>query len=182
MLLCIILSSVNLNTDEKNKFETIYYRYKSLLFYQALNIVKNEKDAEDILQEAFIKIAKNIKSVGDIKSKETVSFLIVITKNQAYDYIRKSSKITQLPLSEREDVIDENSLNNLVSEIEYRELVSLITSISSPYNEVLYLHYAKDYSVKKTAVLLNRKAATVKMQLVRGKKILIDKLSEVTNG
>lgn len=177
-MLCVILLSADLNTDEKNKFETIYYKYKSMLFYLVLNIVKNEKDSEDVLQEAFIKIAKNIKSINDIESKETVSFLIVVTKNTAYDHIRKSSKITELPLSERESDINEKYLNNLVCDIEYKELVSVITDIPSPYNEVLYLHYAKDYSIKKTAALLNRKESTVKMQLVRGKKILVDKLSE----
>ncbi len=181
-MLAIILSSVDLNTEAKSKFELIYHTHKNTLFYQALNIVKNENDAEDILQEAFIKIAKNIKSIDDIRSRETLSFLIVITKNTAYDYIRKLSKIVELPLSETEEMVDDDALENLVSNIEYEQIVSVITSIPSPYNEVLYLHYVKDYSIKKTAALLNKKTATVKMQLVRGKKILIDKLSEVLYG
>ena len=61
-----------MDTEEKNKFESVYNRYKSAMFNKAVSIVKNESDAEDILQEAFIKIAKNIKSIDDIKSKETV--------------------------------------------------------------------------------------------------------------
>lgn len=181
-MLYVILSSINLDTNEKNRFEEIYYKYKNTLFYKALSVVKNEKDAEDVLQETFIKIAKNIKLIDDIKSKETLSFLIVITKNTAYDYIRKTSKIEELPLSETENAIDENALVNLISNIEYREIVSAISEIPSPYNEVLYLHYVKDYSINKTANILNKKTATVKMQLVRGKKILIDKLSEVLYG
>lgn len=130
-LLSIILSSVDMNTEEKSKFESIYYRHKNALFHQAMSIVNNEKDAEDVLQEAFIKIAKNLKLINDIKSKETVSFLIVITKNTAYDYIRKSSKIVELPLSESEGALDENSLDNLVGNIEYQEIVSIITGISA---------------------------------------------------
>lgn len=181
-MLSLILSAVDLNTDEKNKFEAIYHRYKNVLFHQVIGIVKNGNDAEDILQEAFIKIAKNIKSIEDIESKETVSFLMVITKNTAYDYIRKSSKIVELPLTETEAALDDSVLSGLVSNIEYQEIVSVITDIPSPYNEVLYLHFVKDYSIKKTATLLDKKTATVKMQLVRGKKILIDKLSEVFYG
>ena len=181
-LLSIILSSVDMDTEEKSKFESIYYIHKNALYHQAMSIVKNEKDAEDVLQEAFIKIAKNLKSISDIKSKETVSFLLVITKNTAYDYIRKSSKIIELPLTETEVALDDSALSNLVSNIEYQEIVSIITSIPSPYNEVLYLHFVKDYSIKKTADILDKKTATVKMQLVRGKKILIDKLSEVLYG
>lgn len=178
-LLSIIFSSVELNPDEKNKFESIYNNYKNALFYQALNIVKNENDAEDILQEAFIKIAKNLKSINDINGKETLSFLIVITKNTAYDFLRKSSKILEIPLYETEDAIDENALNELINNIEYKEIVSVITNIPEPYNGVLYLHYVKDYSVKHIASLINKKSSTIKMQLVRGKRILIKKLSEV---
>lgn len=178
----LIFSSIDLNINEKNKFEAIYYKYKGMLFYTALNIVKNDNDAEDILQEAFIKTAKNIKLINDIESRETASFLIVITKNTAYDHIRKTTKITELPLSENEIGINEDRLNHLVCDTEYKELISVITSIPSPYNEVLYLHYAKDYSIKKTAKLLDRKESTVKMQLVRGKKILAEKLSEVLYG
>lgn len=178
-MLSIVLSTVDLNTDDKNKFESIYHTYKNALFYQVHRIIKNENDAEDVLQEAFIKIAKNINAIDDVKSKETVSFLIVITKNTAYDYIRKSSKIIELPLSETEKFVDESALDDLVSSIEYEQIVSVITSIPSPYNEVLFLHYVKDYSIKKTATILDKKPATVKMQIVRGKKILIDKLSEV---
>ena len=181
-LLSIILLSVDMDTEEKTKFESIYYRHKNALYHQAMNIVKNEKDTEDVLQEAFIKIAKNINAIDDIKSKETISFLIIITKNTAYDYIRKSSKIIELPLSETESIIDESALEHLVSSIEYQQIVSIITSIPSPYNEVLFLHYVKDYSIKKTATLLDKKPSTVRMQLVRGKKILIDKLSEVLYG
>ena len=181
-MLSIVLSAVDLNTDDKNKFESIYELHKNALFHQALKIVKNENDAEDVLQEAFIKIAKNINAINDIQSKETISFLIVVTKNTAYDYMRKTSKIIELPLSETETFIDESALENLVSSIEYQQIISVITSIPTPYNEVLYLHYVKDYSIKKTANILDKKTATVKMQLVRGKKILIDKLSEVLYG
>ena len=180
-MLSMILSSMDMETDEKSKFESVYHRHKNALYNQAMSIVKNEKDAEDILQEAFIKIAKNIKSINDVKSKETLSFLLVITKNTAYDFIRKNSKIIELPLTETDEIGDD-AIENLVSKIEYQEIVSVITKIPSPYNEVLYLHFVKDYSIKKTAKLLDKKTATVKMQLVRGKRMLIDKLSEVLYG
>ena len=94
----------------------------------------------------------------------------------------KDLKVAILPLNEKESVADDTALENLVGNIEYEEIVKVIENIPSPYNEVLYLHYVKDYSVKKTAALLDKKTATVKMQLVRGKRILIEKLSEVLYG
>ena len=172
--------SVDVEQIDKNKFEILYYKYRNILFSCAINIVKNKTDAEDVLQNAFIKIAKNIKCIDDIKSKETMSFLMVITKNCACDFMRKnyiSNEVLQEDLDEISAYDD--FLEVIVSNLQYEKIVSAIRNISSPYSEVLYLHYVKDYSVKNTAVLLKRNQATVKMQLVRGKKILAKNLQEV---
>ena len=54
-----------------------------------------------------------------------------------------------------------------------KDLIAAIKSVPTPYNEVLFLHYVNELPVKKTAALLERKVSTVKMQLVRGKKLLL---------
>ncbi len=182
-MLSVIYSAVDMETSEKNKFEILYNKYKNTLFYKAFEIVKNDNDAEDVLQETFIKIAKNIKCINEVESKETLSFLIVITKNTAFDYMRKQSKIIEVPFCDTDNFPDsDSSIEEIINDLEYRKIVESVKNIPSPYNEVLYLHYVMDYSLKKTASVLNRKISTVKMQLVRGKKILLKKLSEVRYG
>lgn len=179
-MLSVILMSVDMESTDRNKLEKLYIKYRNTLFSQALYIVKNETEAEDILHNAFIKIAKNIKAVGDIESKETLAFLLVITKNTAYDHIRKAYFKRSVPIKDIEEVPQlDKSIENIATELQYEKLVSVIKSVPSPYNEVLYLHYVREFSVKQTAVLLDRKSSTVKMQLVRGKKILLKELSEV---
>ncbi len=179
-MLSAILLSVNMENIDKNKFENIYYTYKNVLFYCAIRILKNESDAEDVLQEAFVKIAKNIKLIDSIKNKETLAFLIVITKNTAYDYLRKNQKQIACSLEEVGEIsTDENIIEDIIDKLEYEKIVEAVKSVPAPYSEVLFLHYVKDLSVGRTATLLNRKKSTVKMQLVRGKRILGEKLWEV---
>ncbi|MBR7132517.1 MAG: RNA polymerase sigma factor [Clostridia bacterium] len=183
MMLSVILAAVEMEQAERNKFEALYYEYKSILYYHTFQMVKNEADAEDVLQNAFIKIARNIKAIHDIKSRETLSFLLVITKNAALDFIRKNAKNNGISLDDAEQIaVSEDTAEALVSKLEYEKIVTVIRNIPAPYNEVLYLHYVRDYSIKKTAQLLGRKFETVKVQLVRGKKILAEKLSEVLYG
>ena len=179
-MLSAILLSVDMESADKNKFENIYYTYKNVLFYCAVRILKNENDAEDVLQEAFVKIAKNIKLIDGINNKETLAFLIVITKNTAYDFLRKSQKQIACSLEDVGEIsTDENIIEDLIDKLEYEKIVEAVKLVPSPYSEVLFLHYVKDFSVGRTATLLNRKKSTVKMQLVRGKRILGEKLWEV---
>lgn len=76
--------------EDKEKLEEIYIKYRAMMFAYARRITDSDEDGEDAVHSAFVKIAKNIKKIGDVNSKETISFLIVIVKNSAYDMQRKA--------------------------------------------------------------------------------------------
>ncbi len=179
-MLSIILSTVDMDENSKNKFENIYYKYRNVLFGLAIKILSNRADAEDVLQETFIKVAKNINSIRDIDDKETNSYLAVILKNTAYDFLRKKSKCNEVDIDSIKEIPRDDFIESMAGNIQYEKIVNIIKNIPSPYAEVLYLHFVRDYSVNTTAHLLDRKSETVKMQLVRGKRILTEMLSEVT--
>ncbi len=161
---------------EKGKFEVIYYRYRDMLYMCALGIVKNSADAEDVLHDAFIKIAKNIKQIDDINSKSTAAYLAVITKNTAYDRLRRLKRLNETPIDDCLLAADDTLIEEIAEKTEYEKLLAAVKSVPPPYNEVLFLHYVNEMPVKKTAALLGRKVSTVKMQLVRGKKLLLQAL------
>lgn len=161
---------------EKGKFEVIYYRYRDMLYMCALGIVKNSADAEDVLHDAFIKIAKNIKQIDDINSKSTAAYLAVITKNTAYDRLRRLKRLNETPIDDCFLAADDTLIEEIAEKTEYEKLLAAVKSVPPPYNEVLFLHYVNEMPVKKTAALLGRKVSTVKMQLVRGKKLLLQAL------
>ncbi len=161
---------------EKGKFEVIYYRYRDMLYMCALGIVKNSADAEDVLHDAFIKIAKNIKQIDDINSKSIAAYLAVITKNTAYDRLRRLKRLNETPIDDCLLAADDTLIEEIAEKTEYEKLLAAVKSVPPPYNEVLFLHYVNEMPVKKTAALLGRKVSTVKMQLVRGKKLLLQAL------
>ena len=51
--------------EERSKFEQIYLEYKGLMFHVAYDILHNEQDAEDAVHQAFVKVAENIKKIGE---------------------------------------------------------------------------------------------------------------------
>ena len=161
---------------EKSEFEKIYRKYRDMLYMCALGIVKNSADAEDVLHDAFIKIAKNIKQVDGIDSKSTAAYLAVITKNTAYDRLRRLKRLNETPIEDCLLAADDALIEEIAEKKEYKDLIAAVKSVPTPYNEVLFLHYVNETPVKKTAALLGRKVSTVKMQLVRGKKLLLQAL------
>ncbi len=73
--------------SDKEKFTDIYNRYKDKMFYKAKSIVHRDELAEDVVQESLLKIAKNIANVGSSESGSTAAFVIIITRNTAYDML-----------------------------------------------------------------------------------------------
>ena len=156
--------------------ERLYNTAKAAVYSYSLSVLRNVQDAEDVLHDAFIKTAKSIKQIDDIGSRRTAAYLTVITKNTAYDRLRRLKRLNETPIDTCELAADDALIEELAEKTEYKDLIAAIKSVPTPYNEVLFLHYVNELPVKKTAALLERKVSTVKMQLVRGKKLLLQAL------
>jgi len=133
------------------------YRY-------AYSLLKNNEDAEDVVQDVFMNYLKKSDSYrGDCSLK---TWLLVLTRNQCYNVI-KSRKIRQ---SESiEDV-------NLCSDINYVEdklnIEDALKTLTSEENEIIFLREYSDFSYKEIAQILNISIDNVKVRLFRAKQKL----------
>lgn len=75
--------------EEKDKFTEIYEQYRVLMFFYARRILGDDKLAEDAVQEAFFRIAKNIKKISEVKCDKTKHFVVIIVESAAKDIYRK---------------------------------------------------------------------------------------------
>ena len=57
--------------EEKSKFEKVYEKYRKLMHYVAKGILADDQLAEDAVQEAFFRSAKNFYKVGEIDCPQT---------------------------------------------------------------------------------------------------------------
>ena len=79
-----------LKGDEK-ALETLFSRYLKPIYTFVYRLTGNAQDAEDISQEVFVKVWKNLKKYDDTRSFKT--WLFTIAKNTAYDLLRKNKEI-----------------------------------------------------------------------------------------
>ena len=86
-MLIFYLSAV-IDKAEETLFESIYKEYRRSMFSAAYSVVENSFDAEDVLQNAFLKIASNMDKIKRIDKAFLGAYLTVITKNCAIDFLR----------------------------------------------------------------------------------------------
>lgn len=75
--------------EDKSKFIVLYEEYRNYMYRVAFSILNNQEDAEDAVHYAFMKIAENIKKVGDPYCLKAKGYAVTIVKNRAIDVYRK---------------------------------------------------------------------------------------------
>lgn len=181
-MLAFYLSLID-NDNDRKLFERIYYAHRKQMFTLAFAILENEDDAEDLVHDVFCNIAeKYMQSLQNIKNEQDMkNYLLKATKNSALNKKRDTKPHMSLHESEymlnKDDLNDNEFLDMVCNNISYQEILKAIRSLDKKYEDVLYLHFVIGMTVPEVAEHLERNKQTVKKQLLRGKILLLEKLS-----
>ena len=161
-------------------FNQIFEQYYRLMYKVAYGILQNAEDTEDVLQESFIRIEKNISKISDPFCPKTRNFVVIITKRIALNMLRKKkgNEVVEL-LATHEDERMEVSPEKASEGKMVREMVkSAIRDLPDRYRECLYLYLLDEYTPGEIAEILEMKEQSIYKRLSRGKKMLREKLAE----
>lgn len=173
-MLLFYMSLIN-NDDDRTKFEILYNKYRKRMVYTAYSVLGNNEDAEDAVHDTFIKIARNMNSVGDPKSNETLSYVLKAVKNTAINLSKKNAtRSKHMQSQDMENISDSAFLDKLRIQENYEEVVKAIRSLNDTYKDVLFYYFVEGMKAKDIADLLGRNKATVQQQIIRGKKKLLE--------
>lgn len=133
-----------IKNDNKVAFEKFYLKYKNLVYGIAFSILKNEADAEDMVQIVFTKIFEMEKN--KLPNNKEACWIYSLTKNETISLLRRKKKNIDLEdIYEIEDsnneinkIIDKNTYNNLISKLndKEKEIVSLKILAKLSFNEI----------------------------------------------
>lgn len=175
-MLTLYMSFID-DENDKPKFEIIYYTYREKMLLMADSVLHNRQDAEDAVHDTFIKIARNMKSIGEPESNKTLSYVLKATKNTAINLHNKNkSNDNRIYFDTIDDISDHEFLDKLDISENYNKVVQAILKLDDKYKDVMFYHFVQEMKVSEVADLLGRKKSTVKQQLVRGKKLLLETL------
>jgi RNA polymerase sigma factor (sigma-70 family) len=160
--------------DEPALFEILVDKYREPLMRAAWRVVRNHEEAEDIVQEAFIKIYKNADKFEKLEGIEFKSWAYKITINTAITHYRKLKRgefITEDPLIFQEPESEATDLRfSLIADAK-AAVASAIGKMPEHLRSVLYSYYIEDKSYKTIAKEQKISIPTLKMRLFRAKKV-----------
>ena len=173
--------------DEKDKelFAHIYNSYRKQMVQTAFLIVNNNHDAEDVVEEVFLRIAqKYFDVVRSIKDETDLrNYLLKAAKNTAISKSKSKKKentsldtAIEYNMTDNEELSDDTFVEFICNKIDRDQIVAAIKSLSEKYRDVLYYHFVMELTIPQTAKILNQSTDTTKKQLVRGKKLLLSLL------
>ncbi len=149
--------------------DEIVDRYADMVYRIALTQMKNVHDAQDIFQEVFLRLVKNIDSIQN--EEHLKSWLIRVTLNCSKTNLMSAWRKHTQPLEEEQ--------NQIVFETkEQSDLYEYIQKLPKKYRTVLYLFYYEELSIKEICGITGQKETTVKSQLSRGRALLKEQLEK----
>jgi len=151
--------------------KALYERYFRLMFGVCLRYTDNRDDAQDILQEGFIRVFKHIHSFrGEGSFEGWVRRIMVHTSIEHY---RRHSRYFMVDVKEAGEVkLDSEAMSDLGRD----EILGLIQELPPGYRTVFNLYAVEGYSHQEVADMLGISAGTSKSQLSRAKRLLQEKL------
>ena len=171
-------------TDESNqgKIEHIYKTYHDYMMryavskFQSLGRTYFKYDAEDAVQNAFMKITKYIDKIDFTRGEKDVkNYCFTILSNEIRKVLSDNQENFEINeefcLEEEYTFVEELKLKE-----NYNQVVKEIEELDEKYSTTLYLFYCKEMTVNEIAKMMGISTKTVYTRLARGKKLLLDSL------
>jgi RNA polymerase sigma-70 factor (ECF subfamily) len=165
-----------------DEFEALMRRHNRMLFRTARAILRDDADAEEALQDAYLKAYRSLDQFrGDSKIS---TWLVRITANEALMRLRKRTRAAEVieihasPVAEEVAVRKEEQPENLAARKELRALMeSKIDALPEAFRAVFVLRGLEEFSVEETAAALEIPEATVRTRFFRARSLLRESLS-----
>ena len=168
---------------ERAAFEELYTRYSNILYATAMKFLKEDADAQDVVQDVFIQIWDKAKLYDPAKGKP-LTWALTMTRNRSIDRIRAIQRRTRLRDDfEKETVADESAgIREALSGVDASERTQILRDavgrLSPEQRKVIDLAFFGGLTQSEIADRLGEPLGTVKARARRGLMKLKEHLGE----
>lgn len=168
---------------QEDGYRYLLEKYKTYAFSIAIGIVRNEENAEEVVQDSFIRVFKHIAKFN--KSGKFSTWLYRIVYNTSLTSLRGKRRIDIRSLNDPEnyelDIPDNyaNGFDDLVKNDKVTFINRAIGNLSEAENLVITLYYTNECSIIEISQITGWNLSTIKTRLYRGRQNLYVELSKL---
>ncbi|MBR6643653.1 MAG: sigma-70 family RNA polymerase sigma factor [Lachnospiraceae bacterium] len=176
---CVLLSErpfeqyknrrITLDTQE---YERLAEKYLDCIYRVAVNGCNNLADAEDVVQNTFVKLWERTENFED--EDHARKWLIRVAVNECHSLWRSGWK-------RRTTYLEELTEESVFSTPEKSELYFAVQNLPQKYRQIVYLYYYEEYSIREIGGMLKLSETAVKSRLLRARQKLKGDLKEAWN-
>lgn len=145
-------------------FDNLIKKYYEKVYYYCYRHLDNMQAAQDLTQEVFMKVIKNIGNYKHYGKFE--NYLYVIAGNECKDFYKKESKYI---LKEVEEYSSEEEISKLENKIIVQEALD---KLSKKEREIIILRFYQDLKIKDIAKIMNAGVSITKYRLKKAMNII----------
>ncbi len=152
------------------EYENSVKQYADMVFRIALNECKKQEDAEDMVQNTFLKLLQRKKAFDSEEHQK--HWLIRVALNECHSLFTS-------PWRQRTQSLDAFPYSAGKMPPEQSDLYYAVMELPAKYRHVVYLYYYEEYSIREIANILKVKESTLQTRLMRARTLLKEKMKGV---
>lgn len=158
--------------DDEEAFNILYEKISPVVYGVAVNLLKDPFQAEDIVQDIFVKLWSGRKTLPLVQNLE--NFVFILTRNAVFSYFKKVTLETKVLAAIKESTVSNDTTTfHLAEEKEYRKILqSAISQLPPQQQQVYMLAEEKELSYNEIALSMHLSRETVKRHLNLARKFI----------
>lgn len=165
----------------KNAFGELVGRYKNLVYSVILRMINDHEEANDLAQEVFIKVYRNLDKYHPEYKFST--WLIRITTNLVIDYRRKKKQDTvSIDDMVYEPVSEETPEEHYIKQEQTTRVMDALNGLPDMYRVPIILFHQQGMSYQEISDIINEPLSKVKNRIFRARKMLKEQLMGMKEG
>lgn len=164
---------IDVTSNPSDAVEQVLERFGDDILRLAFSYMKNREDAEDVVQDVLIRFMQSEKTFEDFEHVK--AWLLRVAANLCKDKLKSASRQREVAIPEGYEVA---AMEEQESE---SDILQIVMALPEKYRSVIHLYYYDEYSTAEIANILQKKEATVRSLLKRGRE-KIEKMMKGDDG
>lgn len=173
---------MKIRQSNRQKLENLYVHYESRMYSVAYSILGNVEQAEDAVQDSFVKLSDYLDRIQEVEHYKTQALVLKIVKTTAINRYRKNQTEAGLfePAQEQE-IQDENNVieQELMKMHNSQRIQEAAKDMPDIYREIIQLKFYYELTTREISKMTGLDEAAVRKRFERAKKYLRDRITGI---